>query len=164
MDKIRRVLQQPNVLLGLLVIASLMLAIGMVLPVMTIKTLVFMRNSFSILSGIYDLLVGGKYFLFIVVVVFSVVLPIVKLVVLFVALLQHRTEKKPAKLLAILHDYGRWAMLDVFVVALLVVSIKLGAMASVIIHVGFYIFATAVLLTMFLTHLTMNIQYDPPTD
>jgi len=30
-----------------------------------------------------------------------------------------------------MHQYGKWSMLDVFVVALLVVAVKLGAVASV---------------------------------
>ncbi len=42
-------------------------------------------------------------------------------------------------------------MLDVFVVAILVVTVKLGAVANVEMHYGLYFFAAAVLLTMFIT-------------
>lgn len=51
-----------------------------------------------------------------------------------------------------MHDYGRWAMLDVLVVAVLIVTVKLGMIASIEIHWGFYVFASAVLLIMLLTH------------
>ena len=44
-------------------------------------------------------------------------------------------------------------MLDVFVVAILVASIKLGALAKVEIHYGLYTFATSVLLIMLTTYL-----------
>jgi paraquat-inducible protein A len=50
-----------------------------------------------------------------------------------------------------MHEYGRWAMLDVMVVAVLIMTVKLGAVASIHIHSGLYIFAAAVLLIMFLT-------------
>ena len=42
-------------------------------------------------------------------------------------------------------------MLDVFVVAVLVVAVKLGAIADVEMRYGLYAFATSVLLTMFIT-------------
>ena len=48
-------------------------------------------------------------------------------------------------------------MLEVFVVALLLVSVKLGALLNVQVHYGVYAFATSVLLTMgvsyWITHL-----------
>ena len=39
-------------------------------------------------------------------------------------------------------------MLEVFVVALLLVSVKLGALAKVTVHYGVYTFASSVILTM----------------
>ena len=51
-----------------------------------------------------------------------------------------------------MHDYGRWAMLDVMVVAILIVTVKLGAIASIQVHAGLYVFGIAVLLIMFITH------------
>ena len=43
-------------------------------------------------------------------------------------------------------------MLDVFVVAILVVTVKLGAIASITVHFGIYLFTLAVLASMLLTH------------
>jgi len=58
----------------------------------------------------------------------------------------------------LMHEYGRWAMLDVMVVAVLIVTVKLGAVASIEVHYGLYVFGTAVLLLMLITkwvvHLT----------
>jgi paraquat-inducible protein A len=42
-------------------------------------------------------------------------------------------------------------MLDVFVVALLVVSVKLGSLAQARVEVGIYAFAASVILTMLLS-------------
>ncbi len=43
--------------------------------------------------------------------------------------------------------------IDVFVIALLVVSLKLGDMVDVKIHSGIYFFAASVILTMILTQI-----------
>ena len=59
-------------------------------------------------------------------------------------------------LLNLMHDYGRWAMLDVMVVAMLIVTVKLGAIASIQIHPGLYVFGAAVLLIMLITQLTVS--------
>jgi paraquat-inducible protein A len=46
--------------------------------------------------------------------------------------------------------YSKWSMLDVFVVALLVVSVKLGSLAQAHVELGIYAFAASVVLTMLL--------------
>ncbi|MCG7946062.1 MAG: paraquat-inducible protein A, partial [Candidatus Thiodiazotropha taylori] len=51
-----------------------------------------------------------------------------------------------------MHDFGRWAMLDVMVVAVMIVTVKLGVVAEVEIHSGLYLFGAAVLLIMYITH------------
>jgi paraquat-inducible protein A len=56
-----------------------------------------------------------------------------------------------------MHEYGRWAMLDVMVVAVLIVTVKLGALASIEIHPGLYIFGIAVLLIMFITQQVVSL-------
>jgi len=50
-----------------------------------------------------------------------------------------------------MHQYGKWSMLDVFVVAVLLATVKLGAVANVQLHYGLYLFAAAVILTMIVT-------------
>jgi len=50
-------------------------------------------------------------------------------------------------------------MLDVFVVALLIVTVKLEAIASIEIHSGLYVFGAAVLLIMLITH-QINKHYE----
>ena len=47
--------------------------------------------------------------------------------------------------------YGKWSMLDVLVVAILVSTVKLGSMANIEVHIGLYIFAMGVLGSMWLT-------------
>ncbi len=56
------------------------------------------------------------------------------------------------KVLELIHRFGRWSMLDVFVVAILVVLVKLGAIGDVEKHIGLYAYAGAAILIMVLTN------------
>jgi paraquat-inducible protein A len=53
--------------------------------------------------------------------------------------------------------YGKWSMLDVFVVALLLVIVKLGVLATVEVHYGIYMYAAAGLLIMLCTTIINSI-------
>ena len=144
-------------LLVLLVLASGLLIAGFVTPMMTITKLVFFSDSFSLLLGIYELFQSEHYFLFVLVGGFSVLLPILKILLLLRIVANGNLEsEKLKKLLHLMHDYGRWAMLDVMVVAILLVTVKLGAIASIEIHSGLYLFGVAVLLIMFITNMAVN--------
>jgi len=139
--------------LRLLLLANLLLlGVGLISPIVTLEKFLIIENTFSVLSGVFQLLQEGPLFLFVVIVVFSVVLPLVKL-----GLLLLLTRSGPAndgrsrKLLRMMHDYGRWSMLDVFIVAVLVVAVKLDVIAQVEMRYGLYAFAAAVLMTMILT-------------
>ena len=56
-----------------------------------------------------------------------------------------------------LSHYGKWSMLDVFVVALLLVIVKLGVLATVEVHYGIYMYAAAGLLIMLCTTIINSI-------
>jgi len=56
-----------------------------------------------------------------------------------------------------LSHYGKWSMLDVFVVALLLVIVKLGVLATVEVHYGIYTYAIAGLLIMVTTAIINHI-------
>ena len=140
-------------LLSLLFLATGLLITGLIMPMMTITKLVFFSNSFSVLQGVYELLQNGHIFLFLLVAGFSIILPVLKIAVLFRLISARTTHSKSIeRLLHLMHDYGRWAMLDVMVVAILIVTVKLGAIASIEIHSGLFVFGSAVLLIMFITN------------
>jgi len=138
---------------GLLLLTSGLLLAGYFLPMLTLTKFLFIANSFSIVSGLAELYQRGQWVVLVVVGLFSVVLPILKIGLLFL-LLQHREIRSPryARLLKLMHDYGRWAMLDVMVVAVMIVTVKLGVVAEIEIHPGLYLFGAAVLLIMYVTH------------
>ena len=154
----------PLYLRWLLLFTSLLLAIGFVTPMMTLTELMFFTHSFSILSAIKQLWQEGHWLLAIIISLFSVIIPIVKILLLFNLLHPNTTHPERRKrLLHLMHDYGRWAMLDVMVVAVLIVTVKLGALASIQVHIGLYIFGLAVLLIMLITQqVVKHVNDDKP--
>jgi paraquat-inducible protein A len=134
----------------LVVLAGVLLAVGVVSPIITLEKFLVVENTFSVLTGVLQLLEQGQYFLFLVIAAFSVGLPAVKLSLLF-RLVSTRVAERERRYLHWLHVYGKWSMLDVFVVAVLVVAVKLGALAEVTMRYGLYAFAASVLLTMVVT-------------
>ena len=136
----------------ILVLTSLFLGVGLIAPIITLNKFVLIENTFSVYSSALELFIEGKFFLFIVITGFSIALPLLKIGVLHKLLSTKESNADSlSKYLHWMHLYGKWSMLDVFVVAVLVVAVKLGAIASVEMRFGLYLFAAAVLLTMYVT-------------
>ncbi len=139
-----------------------MLAVGLVAPIATLNKFILVQNTFSVLSGVLALFSEGQFFLFLLISCFSVLLPVLKLGVLYRLVSQNSTMREQTKrLLHWMHLYGKWSMLDVFVVAVLVVLVKLGAIANVEMRYGLYAFAASVLLTMFVTARIVSLTSEP---
>lgn len=140
-------------------VAAVLLGIGLVAPIITLHKFMLIHNTFSVLSGILSLLEEGQFFIFLIIGCFSVVVPILKLVILYILVSgAQASDERMKKYLHWMHLYGKWSMLDVFVVAVLVVAVKLGVIASVEMHYGLYAFAGSVLLTMYVTARVTNLS------
>lgn len=148
-----------NLLLGA---SAVVFAIGVWAPILTLKKLIFMKNTFSVLTGVGQLARDGQYGLFAIITAFTLVLPCCKIVVLFAAWNRAPRGGSHRRYLEWLSLLGKWSMLDVFVVAVLIASVKLGALATVEIHYGLYVFAAAVILMMISTQLVYK-RTKPPT-
>jgi len=137
--------------LGLLLIAAAAaLVAGWLLPVMTVRTLLVFYDEVSILTGALRLLESGDVAIFVLIVLFTVVLPVGKLIFAWLAWSRLRVDDpRVRRVLGWIETVGRWSMLDVFVVAMLVVVIKLSLISDVEIHAGLYVFIAAVVLSMF---------------
>jgi len=150
---------QARKLRWLLLLASLLFVCGIVTPMLTVSQLIIISTTFSVLSGVLELFENGRIILFLLVTALSILLPAAKLWILYRLLsLSPQRNHRLQPLLKLMHDYGRWAMLDVMVVAILIVTVKLGTIASVEIHYGLYLFAAAVLLIMFITQRVVTLS------
>jgi paraquat-inducible protein A len=132
-------------------VVSAMLVTGAIMPMFTFSQFYIFNDTFSLASGIFYLLTEGQPLLFLVVFSFSILMPAYKMYILY-RLLHKRDGNDRHRQLHILSFLGKWSMLDVFVVAILVVTVKLGAIANIKVHFGIYLFTLAVLASMLLTH------------
>ena len=136
----------------LLLATAVLLSYGLTMPLITFKQLIFFTNTFSVMSGVKALYTEQQYLLFFIVFLFSIVIPIIKLLILvlnwnFPVSHQHLRSK----VLSLSTSIARWSMLDVFAVAVFVVLMKINLIAEVETHRGLVIFTVAVLSLMVLT-------------
>lgn len=147
-------MKQKYLLLVIWLSTSAALITGMSTPLFSFTRFYIFNNTVSLFSGVFQLLREGEWFLFILIFCFSVLFPLGKMLLLLALISGHRfTSPSHTALLKLLHTLGRWSMLDVFVVAVMAVTIKLGAVASVQIHYGLYIFTGAILASMALAQM-----------
>ena len=137
-----------------------LLAGGLTLPLLEVEKLVFWEQRYSVATGVFGLWSDGEWLLAAVVFFFSVVFPIAKLLLLTCIWFAPADRAHRARLLELLARLGKWSMLDVFIVAILVVATKLGSVASVEALPGVYLFAGAILGSMVATELVRRIA-DP---
>ena len=121
-----------------------------IFPFMTIE-MYGRTNSSTIWSGIVQLLDQRSYFVGGVVFLASMLIPIMKLLILFYLSLTgsngQRTHFK-MKLYRFVEAIGRWSMLDIFLLAILVAIVKLGHFTTVTPERGSTLFLFVVIFTM----------------
>lgn len=128
----------------------LFLIIGLSLPIMTVRKL-WESNTYSIISGVQNLWVEKFYVLAVIIFVFSVVFPIAKLITLAIIWFLKLEEERRDKFIHFMEIFGKWSMLDVFITAIIIVWVQLGAMASAKIEIGIYFFAASIILSMIIS-------------
>ncbi len=119
-------------------------------PFMTME-LYGSRKSATIWSGIKSLNESGSTFIAIIVLLASIVFPLIKLIALFYLSATARNnanQRFKTKLYHIVEGIGRWSMLDIFLLAIMVAIIKFGHWTSVEPEIGAVLFALVVIFTL----------------
>ena len=132
--------------------------LGIFSPLMTVSKhvtkfwieLVNEQNTVSLASGLGDLVREGHWGMFLLLFTFSIVFPITKLVLCLLMWAAPIRVSIRQSLSRILYHAGKWSMLDVFVVGVLVVSVKLEDIAEVKLHSGVFWFAASVCFSILL--------------
>ena len=137
---------------ALLVAAAILYMPANLLPIMNFRQL-GRGEPQTILSGVVHLVEGGFWGLAIVVFVASVVVPVMKLIGIgfLVATVHFRwsgSRVAATRVHHIVELVGRWSMIDVFTIALLVALVQLDLLATVEAGDGALYFAIVVVLTM----------------
>lgn len=147
--------RRPNSLIrtwALLLTAALLYIPANLLPIMTVNSL-GKGQSDTIMSGIIELVHLGMLPIAAVVFIASILVPTFKL--FGIALLLYSVQRhQPISVHQRIVMYrfiewiGRWSMLDIFVIAILVAVVKFGSLASIEPGFGSIAFASVVILTM----------------
>ena len=123
------------------------------MPAVSVTSFVVFGTTYSILDGVLAFWSDGRYLLFALVFLFSVVLPLGKVAVGIWAWLAAAPGGSLAgRLLRAASWVSRWSMLDVCIVALLVVALEGSLLTTADIHAGLVLFALGVAASTIATH------------
>ncbi|MGZ3721498.1 MAG: paraquat-inducible protein A [Bdellovibrionales bacterium] len=121
-----------------------------IFPFMTIE-MYGRRNSSTIWSGVVSLMEQRSYGIAIVVFLASILIPVMKLLILFYLSFKGGNGHRPhfkTQLYRLVEAVGRWSMLDIFLLAILVAIVKLGHWTTVSPEKGSGLFLMVVIFTM----------------
>jgi len=134
----------------LLIVAFVLFSTGIFFPFFHVTKLWLFHDAVSVVGGIITLFHEGEYFLFAVLTLFTLVFPCVKLGLLAIIWLERNHDLAPVQRLhRWVESLGKWSMLDVFVVAILIVAMKSAGVADIHIGPGLYLFTFSVIATQF---------------
>jgi paraquat-inducible protein A len=151
------------VIRGCLVVSAVLLGAGLAGPCMSIepafgamdgwvrllKPDLAKPTHYSVVGGIVKLIQNGSTAVGLLLLGFSVIFPTVKLAVMAAASVALAGGERPGALMKLAHHAGKFSMLDVFVVGLIVLAIKgLPGGSRVTLEWGVTLFAASVVLSL----------------
>jgi paraquat-inducible protein A len=145
---------------ALVLTAAILYVPANVLPVMTIIHF-GQGEPNTILSGVKELIQAGMWPVALLVFFASITVPVLKLIGLTFLLVtvQRRSRwrlRDRSVMYRIIEQVGRWSMVDIFMISILVALVNLGALATIEPGVGAICFAAVVIITMF-----ASMSFDP---
>jgi paraquat-inducible protein A len=147
--------RRPNSVMrtwALLITAAILYIPANVLPIMTVSSL-GQGDPSTIMSGVIQLVQHGMFPIAAVVFIASILVPTFKLVGIGLLLFSvQRHQPLSARQRIIMYRFiefiGRWSMLDIFVIAILVAVVNFGRLANIEANLGAVAFSSVVVLTM----------------
>lgn len=124
-------------------------------PIMKVVSVRTYENN-TIIDGIFYFYKHNEFFVGTVIFIASIFVPIYKLVVLFFLLYSVRSGSRwrlaeKSRLYKMIHRIGKWSMLDIFVIGLMISLVQFGQFAVITTGAAASSFAFMVILTIFAT-------------
>ena len=121
---------------------------GIFLPFTAVTKLWLFENQVSVYRGLIVLWHAGELFLFLILFVFTILFPFVKINSMLGLWLWPQLGREQAqRMYHFVSNLGKWSMLDVFVLAILVLTVKSSGVANIQVGTGFFLFFISVMLT-----------------
>ncbi len=145
---------------ALLLTAMILFIPANIYPIMIVDTIAGKVES-TIMEGIVVFIQSREYFVAIVIFIASIIVPAIKLVGLAIILYSiqkdSRTFRRHRSLMyRFIQFIGRWSMLDIFVVSIMVAIVNFGVVSQIYAGMGAVAFALVVIITMYAA-----ITFDP---
>jgi len=139
----------------LLLGAAILYVPANVLPVMYTDTF-FDAEKDTIMSGVLVLLHSGSWPIALLVFIASIVVPLLKIIALSVVVYSAwrrspRRRRQRTELYRLVEFIGRWSMLDIYAISLLVTLVQIQSLASIVVGWGALAFGAVVVLTLLAT-------------
>lgn len=149
--------ERMPIVLMLLLSLGLFLA-GLFRPFTQVTKLWLFDDDVSVCTGLITLFKERELFLFGILLIFTVVFPFVKISALLALWLKPGLKlQQMARVYGFVSNMSKWSMLDVFVVAVLVVLIRSGGVATIKAQDGLLLFCASVVLTQIASEWTGRI-------
>ncbi len=153
-------------------ISSIAFSVGIVAPILTVLafsdvpilgTVVLKYDTKSIASTIGHLLGSGNLFLALLIGLFSIILPVIKVALMLVALAPAMKRLRDRSVAAILM-IGKWSMADVYVVGVLVAFLAFtkDELSDARIEIGLYFFTAYCILSLAAAHIVTRMAQNRP--
>jgi len=144
--------ERNQIALVILIVSLLFFCLGFLYPILQTgfqigpftlkKEFIYLGTSFSFFFN------KGEFFIGIILLVFTIIFPSVKFIFLFITLSVKKINLHPSVVI-ILEIINKWAMLDVFVVAVLILNMKFDSKIIISkLEIGISFFAISVILMM----------------
>ena len=136
---------------ALMIGAAILYLPANLLPVLDVQSSVKGEQKSTIISGVIQFWQDGDYPVAAIIFTASIMIPILKIIALVWLCLATGHGRRPegtTKLYRVTEFIGRWSMVDVFVVAILVGVVQLGSVMTIYPGEGALAFAGVVILTM----------------
>jgi paraquat-inducible protein A len=116
-------------------------------PIMITNTL-FQETKNNILQGIISLWQQQSFFVAMVILLVSIIVPITKMSIVFWLLIDYKNKQSKYVFYNLVEKIGRWSMVDVFVVVILVVIVQIDNMVSIIPGIAVVSFTLSIICSM----------------
>ncbi|WP_444946046.1 paraquat-inducible protein A [Microbulbifer sp. VTAC004] len=148
----RRILGSLMLTWALTITGALLLLPANILPIMTVVYL-GAGDPTTIISGVMQLYNSGMWGIALIVFVASIAVPVMKLLGLALLLVQMQLRltfvpSQAMKIYRVVAGIGRWSLLDLFMISILVALVDMGFIAQVVAGPGSTAFASVVIVTM----------------
>ena len=127
----------------LLLAASMSFALGITLPILHMQKLYFFEETPSIVSLLLALWEEGERLIALAVLAFSVIFPLLKLMIVFIAAVAPQARLAHSPIIRWAGVLSKWSMMDVLLVALVITAAKTSGLADAVVQPGLWFYAAS---------------------